>query len=188
MHIPVSLCRTAAVVLALSAVSAFGQSAAMMHKALTAETERLRGWASDKVLLDALKAQNARKVSLDEIKKIDEQWKAGKVRKDIITGACADRIRQLAHEKPYTVEIFVSDNQGALVCANRVTTDYWQGDEEKWLHAFNGGHGRVFIDRPRFDESANANLGMISIPMFDGDRTIGVISIGVITDKLPPAQ
>jgi hypothetical protein len=168
------------------ASSVFAQSAVLIQKALTAEGERLRSWAADKVLLDATRAQNGRKVSLAEIQKIDDEWKAGKVRKEIMAGACADRLRQLASEKSYYIEVFVTDNQGALVCANEVTSDYWQGDEPKWTRSFNDGQGRVFIDRPRFDESAKATLGTISVPMMDGDRTIGVVTIGVITDKLPP--
>ena len=47
------------------------------------------------------------------------------------------------------------------------------------------GRGAVFIDRPRFDESAKATLGFISLPMRDGATVVGVVTVGVIAEKLP---
>jgi len=176
------------VVLAFAAPLLFAQSAPMMHKMLVAESERLRPWAADKVLLDAVKAQNARNVPLAEIQKIDEEWKAGKVRKELTTGPCADRLRELAADHTQYVEVFVMDNQGALVCANSITSDYWQGDEPKWLQSYKEGRGAVFIDRPRYDESAKGTLAMISLPILVGENTVGVITVGVVMEKLPPAH
>lgn len=175
-------------VFAVATLTAFGQSAGTAHKALTAESQRLRPWAMDPLLLDAVKAQNRRRVAMAEIRKIDQQWQAGAIRKDVMSGQCADRLRQLAKLRNYYVEIFVTDNQGALVCANVVTSDYWQGDEAKWTKAFNNGRGAEFVDRIRYDESAKATLGGISLPMFDGKNAIGVLTVGVKTEKLPPAR
>jgi hypothetical protein len=167
------------------AANAPAQSAGQIHKRLTAEGERLRPWASDKMLVEAIKAQNARKVPLATIQQIDAEWRGGTVLKQITTSACANRLRELAKQQPYYVEVFVSDDQGALVCANSVTSDYWQGDEPKWIRSFNDGKGTLFIDRPRYDESAKATLAAISLPILDGEKTIGVITVGVITEKLP---
>ena len=76
------------------------------------------------------------------------------------------------------------DNQGAIVCATAKTTDYWQGDEAKWERAYNAGKGDVFIDRPKLDESADARIAQISVPVMDGDRAIGAITVGVVVEKL----
>ena len=170
------------------ATGAFAQSAMTIHKSLSAEAKRLEVWAQDKVLVEATKAQNATGMSIAAIQKIDEEWRAGKVRKQIATGPCADRLRQLVREHDYYVEAFVSDNRGALVCANELTSDYWQGDEMKWSRAFNDGRGAVFIDRPRFDESTRATLGVISLPIKDGNTVIGVVTVGVMAEKLPAAN
>lgn len=175
----------AAVAITLSAATASAQSAASTHKALTAEAQRLRTWTSDPLLITAVKTQNGRKTALAEIQRIDAEWRSGKLRGGVTTGECADHLRRLATEQPYYVEVFVSDNQGALVCSNVVTSDYWQGDEDKWTRAFAAGKGAVFIDRPRFDESAKTNLGGISLPIMDGSNAIGVLTVGVFTDKLP---
>jgi len=75
------------------------------------------------------------------------------------------------------------DAQGALVCATGATSDYWQGDEAKWIRAFDGGKGATFIDRPRRDDSAAENLAQISIPVMEKDHAIGVLTVGVRTAK-----
>ena len=178
------ICCGAIVMVACVSTSLFAQSAAI-HKSLTAESEKLKAWAADPVLVDAVKAENARNVPVAEIQKIDDAWKAGKVRRELIANLCADRLRQLAQQGAQYNEVFVTDNRGALVCANAITSDYWQGDETKWIKAFAGGKGAVFVDRPKYDESAKATLGSISLPILDGGKAIGVITVGVVvTEKL----
>ena len=168
----------------LLASSAVAQSAQSLQKRLDAEAAKLGAWGSDSVIVAAVKAQNAKRVSLATIKSLDEQWVAGKaatlVRQSTV-GTCADYLRKLASTStdPVYSEVFVMDNQGALVCANTRTTDYWQGDEAKWQRAFAEGKGSVFIDRPRYDDSSARNLAQISVPVVDGGRAIGVITVGV---------
>lgn len=167
--------------LALS-TTLFAQSAGTMQKQLDAEAQKLRAWGSDPVIVAAVKAQNAKKVSLDVIKQRDAQWIAGHAAdlvKQTTTGACSDHLRQLVAGNGAYGETFVMDDQGAIVCATVKTSDYWQGDEAKWEHAFNGGKGNVFIDRPRFDESAASRLAQISVPVMEKNVAIGAITIGV---------
>jgi hypothetical protein len=76
------------------------------------------------------------------------------------------------------------DDQGAIVCATERTTDYWQGDEAKWQRAYNDGKGDVFIDRPKLDESANTRIAQISVPVMDGEKAIGAVTVGVVVEKL----
>ena len=153
-----------------------------MQKQLDAEAAKLKAWGSDAAIVAAVKAQNAKHVSLAKIKQLDTQWtegKAGTLVKQTTSGACADHLRQLAASNAAYGEVFVMDDQGALVCANAKTTDYWQGDEAKWQRAFNGGAGAVFIDRPRYDDSASRNLAQISIPVMENGRAIGAITVGL---------
>lgn len=159
-----------------------GQSAQSTQKLLESEAAKLRSWGSDPIIVAAVKAQNAKKVPLATIQSLDKQWMAGKADaliKQTITGACADHLRQLAATNASYGEIFVMDDQGANVCANEKTSDYWQGDEAKWQRAFADGKGAVFIDRPRYDDSASRNLAQISVPVMDGGRAIGAITIGL---------
>jgi len=163
------------------------QSADALHKALTSEATKLKAWAADPALAGAVKAQNAKKAALAEVQRLDKAWidgKAADLVKQVTTGACADRLRKLSAENPAYGEAFLSDQQGAIVCASQATSDYWQGDEAKFTRAYDGGRGAVFIDRPRLDESAKANLAQISLPVMDGDKAIGVITVGIDTKKL----
>ena len=169
-------------VFALAGATAYAQSAGDVQKMLTAEGAKLRALGTDPAVVAAVKAQNANKRTLDAVKAIDAQWAAGKAEalvKQSTTGACADRLRQLIAGGNYS-ETFAMDAQGAIVCATAKTSDYWQGDEAKWEKAFNGGRGDVFIDRPKFDESANARIAQVSVPVMDGGKAIGAVTVGVI--------
>jgi hypothetical protein len=174
--------RSLPVLLALAlTTSAFAQSAEITQKHLDAEAQKLRAWGSDPVIIAAVKAQNAKHVPLDTIKQRDAEWAAGRAGdlvKQVTTGPCADHLRQLVAGNAAYGETFLMDDQGAIVCATVKTSDYWQGDEAKWERAFNAGKGNVFIDRPRFDDSASARLAQISAPVMDKDAAIGAITIG----------
>jgi hypothetical protein len=166
--------------------TAFAQSASALHGALTAEGKRLQVWGRDAVILDAVRRQNSVPATMDAIQRIDLQWVTGKhesLKKETTSNPCAERLRQLMIEGVHG-EAFVTDQRGAVVCAARVTSDYWQGDEPKFTNAFKDGRGAVFIDRPRYDESVKANVAHISVPVMDGVRAIGVLVVGVKADKM----
>ena len=169
----------AALLFVLTPVLSSAQSADVMQKSLTAEATKLAAWASEKAIVDAVKRQNAKAIPLAEIKRIDAEWIAGKADahvREATTGACADRLRALVASDAKYGETFVTDANGAIVCATQRTSDYWQGDETKWTKAFKEG---VFIDRPKLDESAKARLAQISLPVVENGKTIGVLTVGV---------
>jgi type II secretory pathway pseudopilin PulG len=163
------------------------QSADVMQKALNAEAAKLVSWAADKTLIDAVRKQNAKRVSLAEVQRIDGEWMAGRAEatvKDATIGPCADRLRALVASDARYGETFVTDANGAIVCATQRTSDYWQGDETKWTRAFNDGAVAVFIDRPKLDDSAKARLAQISLPIVENGQAIGVLTAGVNIDRL----
>jgi hypothetical protein len=172
----------------LVASMAFAQSADVMQKRLQSESVKLQAWTTDKVLVNAVVAQNAEHLAMAEIERRDKEWMAGHAEalvKQMLTGPCADRLRQLTATSPIYGETFVMDNQGALVCTNVKTSDYWQGDEAKWQKSFDGGKGAVFIDRPRMDESAKEHLAQISLPIHDAARhVVGAMTVGIKLEKM----
>lgn len=167
----------------LAAFGAFAQSADGIQKRLETEATKLQAWTSDKTIVNAVVAQNAQHLSMAEIERRDKEWVAGHAEaivKQSLTGPCADRVRQLASASPFYGESFVMDDQGALVCANVKTSDYWQGDEAKWQKSFNGGKGATFIDRPRMDDSTKEHLAQISLPIRDASgKVIGALTVGI---------
>lgn len=175
------------VFLAFSAGVAAAQSAGAVHQALTAEASRLVAYGSDPVIVEFVRTQNAKQVPIEEIERIDKEWIAGGAAAmvhAVTTGPCADYLRKTFSQQDHWAEVFLMDDRGALVCANGPTTDYWQGDEDKWIRSFNNGAGTTFIDRPRHDESSKLTMAQISIPVNQGGRTLGVLMVGVKVDKL----
>ncbi|OHD14785.1 MAG: hypothetical protein A2086_13885 [Spirochaetes bacterium GWD1_27_9] len=83
-------------------------------------------------------------------------------------------------------EIFGMDFQGCVVGESNKTSDYWQGDEDKFSKSFNNGMGAIFVDQVKFDESSQTYSVQISLPIVDTKtkKVIGAITIGINMDNL----
>jgi len=142
----------------------------------------------DPVIVAAVKAENSKQKTLVQIKEMDEKWKAhagiAEYMKAIMNSECGKHLHAIQNLAPYYAEIFVMDNQGANVAMTDKTSDYWQGDEAKFKKSFDGGSGSVFIDEVEFDDSAQAYLVQVSVPVKDGDKVIGAITFGLDVDKV----
>lgn len=134
------------------------------------------------MILDAIREQNRADASLEAIQKIDEEWKAGKSPlieelQNNKVGAFLKNI--IVQQSDVYTEAFVTDAKGANVAAYPATSDYWQGDEDKFIKAFAAGKGEVFIGAVEEDESTKQTAVQISVPMFYNKEAIGVLVIGV---------
>jgi len=143
----------------------------------------------DSVIVKAVKTENAKGKTLQEIQEMDKKWRAtpgiADFMQTLMESECGQYLRRLQQTTPYYAEIFVMDNQGANVCMTNKTSDYWQGDEAKFLQTFKGSTGEVHISDIEFDDSAQTNLVQVSVPVQDGDSTIGAMTIGIDIDKMP---
>jgi len=143
---------------------------------------------TDPVILAAVKAENAKDKTLDSIKSQDEKWKADAGIADymeaIMNSECGRHLRQIQDSTDFYAEIFVMDNQGANVAMTNKTSDYWQGDEAKFQKSFNGGVGAVFVDEVEFDESSQAYLVQVSVPVMEGGKAVGAITFGIDVDRV----
>ncbi len=148
----------------------------------------LQSWGVDEVLVAAVQAQNAQGLTLDAIKKRDKEWRAVEgldgAMKDMMNSPAAKRLSQYEQSAAYFFELFLMDNQGANVAMTNKTSDYWQGDEAKWQESFKNGQGAVHVGDVEFDESAQDYLVQISVPVMQGDKAIGAITVGVNLDEL----
>jgi hypothetical protein len=149
---------------------------------------KLAGLGSAPEIVSAVKAENAKGKSMAEIQTMDEKWKKtpGIVgyMQEMMDSDCAKFLRNVQDSAPYYAEIFVMDNQGANVAMTDKTSDYWQGDEAKFKKSFNGGQGAIFVDEVEFDDSAQAYLVQVSVPVRDGDKVIGAITFGIDVDQV----
>jgi hypothetical protein len=125
---------------------------------------------------------------LDQIKEMDGKWREHAGIADymqaMMDSACGKHLKKTQQSASYYAEIFVMDNQGANVAMTDKTSDYWQGDEAKFKKSFNGGNGAVFVDDVEFDDSAQAYLAQVSVPVMDGGKAIGAITFGIDVDKV----
>jgi len=168
----------------LSATSLAEQAPDSVKQLVPALTE----WGKNSILIDAVKQQNASGMTLADIQAKDKAWRAvtglDDSMKALMSNSAAKELLRLEASKPYFTEVFLMDNQGANVAMTNKTSDYWQGDEAKFTESFTGGKGAVHIGDVEFDESAQAYLVQISVPVMDGGAAIGAITIGVNLDEL----
>ncbi|MDK2897450.1 MAG: hypothetical protein PWP04_1570 [Candidatus Atribacteria bacterium] len=144
-------------------------------------------WGKGPIIVAAVKLQNEEGKTLEEIRELDERWIStpgiADFMKPFLENECAQHLSELGKSAPYFVETFVMDNQGALVATTNKTSDYWQGDEAKFIESYKAGKGEIYISPVEFDESTQAYLVQVSVPVTEEDTTIGVITIGIDVDQ-----
>jgi len=133
--------------------------------------------ASDPEVRKAVAAKNAEGETLAAIEAKDREWSSAPARRRAFTNSpCADRLRAMTRDDPLVVEVILMDERGANVCLTRETSDYWQGDEAKWEKTFVEGHD-PFVDEPAFDASSATYAVQLSVPVAQGARRIGALTI-----------
>lgn len=159
-------------------------SQAQLQEVIKDKIAGVKKMSSHSLIVKAVKEQNAKNVSLAEIKKIDTEWKASKDLTPFKTSLQKIPVgyylkRKVELNKSIYSEAFLTDNQGANVTAFPATSDYWQGDEAKWSKSFNGGDGKFYIGEVELDESSGSYATQISAPVISDGVTIGVLVIGI---------
>ena len=171
----------------VGATAAFAAEEAPASVLKLAKTELVK-LGTDAVIVSAVRAENAKAKSLEQIKELDAKWKAtpgiADYMKAMMQSECGQYLQGIQGSVGYYAELFVMDNQGGNVCMSDKTSDYWQGDEAKFKKSFNSGQGAVHIGKVKFDDSTQTYLVQVSVPVKDGDKVIGAITIGVDIDKI----
>jgi hypothetical protein len=144
----------------------------------------LRRIASDPSVVREVKRQNAKRVPLESIQKVDAEWSESPtlspLKRSMMGNVCARALyRHRDRLGRVLAELLIMDNQGALVGATRRTPDYWQGDEAKWLKSFNEGRGGELREKPFFDDSSQSYVVQVSLPVKDGARAIGALTVSI---------
>ena len=142
-----------------------------------------RTWGTHPAIVAAVKAQNARDIPMSEVHDLDDRWQMAFEKEAFmepyLDNPLADAMRDMEKEAGYVTEAFAMDNQGALVASTQRTSDYWQGDEDKFTESFRDGAGAVHISAVEFDESADSYLVQVSVPVMSDGKAIGAVTLGV---------
>lgn len=151
---------------------------------------QLRAIAQNPALVAAIMAQNAETAGFDaaQIDALDKQWRAevdasAKPLIDKVMGTEASAALLAAQNDSAGVftEIFATDAVGLNVAQSTVTSDYWQGDEDKFSKTFSVGADAVFLGEVEQDESTQTYQSQVSITVVDPatGSPIGSITAGV---------
>jgi hypothetical protein len=135
--------------------------------------------AADPDIKKAVAAKNAEGESRQTIEARDREWAANPaspLRKALTASPCANRLRERIKIDALVVEAILMDEKGANVCVSRETSDYWQGDEDKWQKPF--VEGKVaFVDEPAFDASSATYAIQLSVPVVEGTHRLGALTL-----------
>ncbi len=119
--------------------------------------------------------------SQSEIAARDQRWRKGDatVIDPVLGNALSNHLKAaLAGTWPKVAEIIVTGVRGCNIAVSPKTTDYWQGDEAKFLKTLGAENRDFFADTPEFDESAGTFLQQISKQMTHNGQPVGVITVG----------
>jgi hypothetical protein len=145
--------------------------------------------AANPVLVAAIVAQNTTSAGYDQAKldELDKQWRAevDAASKPLIDATLANEasvyLAKVQEESggKFT-EIFATDAKGLNVAQSTVTSDYWQGDEDKFTKSFGAGADAIFLGEVEQDESTQTFQSQVSVTVVDGTGApIGSITFGV---------
>ena len=171
-----------------SAVAAQTQPHVEAVKAYVAKT--VKTWLADSLLIDAITAQNVRHahITIADIDRLDAGFIERTDRK-LIDSTMNSPLATLLKSKKSAAggtifEIFVIDNKGLNVAQTDPTLDYMQGDEAKFQKTFLVGPDAVFIDEVAPDDGVNVSQAAMTIKDPATGKSIGVIVVSVVVDKL----
>lgn len=183
----------AAVAAAIAGAAAATDTATAVAR--LAETD-VKIWINHPTIVDAVRAQNDQTghLSAQAIAGLDRKWRTETISesKPMIQALMANALSSFLMQKKrnsqglYT-EIFVMDAKGLNAGLTDVTSDYWQGDEDKWLKTFPAGPDAMHIGPVMRDKSTNLLQSQLSLPIVDPatGAVIGAIAIGIDLAKLP---
>lgn len=178
----------AAGMLALSVSQALAQSPEPNIKALVtpAVLEDMHKLIDSEIVRISINAQNQQhqKLAQSAIDALDAQWRAEREKDDkpLIAATLSNPLsvylaRLQGRSLGLYAEIFVMDQNGLNVGQSSVTSDFWQGDEDKFQKTYNVAGDAVFIDVPEWDDEAKIWRGQVSFTVTQDKKSIGAVTV-----------
>lgn len=151
--------------------------------------EDMRKFIDTEIVQVSVEAQNARfdNLTQDKIDALDNQWKAEREAADkpLIAATLSSPLsvylaRIQGKSLGLYAEVFVMDKTGLNVGQSSVTSDFWQGDEDKYQKTFAVADDALFIDEPEWDDEAKIWRDQVSFTILSADKK----KIGAVTVEL----
>jgi len=160
------------------------------HDIVGSLTVLVQAWSSDPEIQARLRAGVTRLCAgadSAQNEECDKRWAAHSLpgMEAIQTNPCSNKLRQLDDGLNALAEIFVTDSAGYNVCMSRVTSDYFQADEEWWKAVKENRDRRD--DPVSYDESSGATSYNVAVAVLDPkaqDTFLGVLKAVFKTESL----
>lgn len=155
-----------------------------LARGLSADIERVVAELSaDPAFFAAIDASNLAHADFSEedLLVIDRAWRDGDaaVIDPILDHPLSRHLAGIVEKSDGKIaEIIIIDGSGANVAVHPKTTDFYQGDEEKWQLTFPEGEDAEFADDVEFDESTGVWQQQVSATLKGDTGAIGAITIG----------
>jgi len=186
-----------AALVAVALPSATWSAAPDMSHAARAEAyarEFLASIQADPQMIAALAAstEKHRRLDYEQSQGLDKQWRNERVYDRGGHGPLVDEVmggpfsawlkgRRDASVGGAVTDILVMDGLGWNAGQTDGTSDFYQGDEDRWQRTFAGGSALV----SSVEEGDGRKLVQVSLPIAEGDRNTGAVTIGLDLGKLP---
>ncbi|MEE4012004.1 hypothetical protein V1T76_08090 [Roseibium sp. FZY0029] len=150
--------------------------------------ETVTEWLSNPIVALSINAQNNLRGALSqaEIDALDKQWRQEREAADkpLISATLSAPLsiyllRVQAGSLGLYPEIFVMDANGLNVGQSGITSDYWQGDEDKFQKTFPNGPEAVFIDAAEWDDDSKIWRAQLNVTITDPEtkKAIGAATV-----------
>ncbi len=177
----------------LFGAGAFAQDQEYAEQVRKVAEGELQLWITDPVMIYAIKEQNVAHAGLTErkIKRLDRRWIAeggsGPMIGDLLDRQASVLLRDRRELSGGIItEIIVMDQYGLNVAISDPTSDYFQGDEAKYLETYLLGPGAVHVSDIEFDESTQQVQTQVSMTVVDPEtgEPIGAVTFGINLEVL----
>lgn len=160
--------------------SAWAQNGAQVIKDIV---PLVQSWSTNPQLVAAVRSHNASKLSIEQILSHEKTWStlstnAAQVQA-LMTNDAAEELKKLQQSRPFFTELILMDQQGALVAMTHRTSDYWQGDEEKFTETYPKGTQALHKSAPVYDASVGGYVVQVSVPVIDQAENIGALTVSI---------
>ena len=158
------------------AAAATADDTAQPYEIPTSLIADLKKVVQQEVALISLRSQNKRHstIAQADIDRLDKQWRAEReaglqplIAQLMGSPLSSYLIDVKARSLGLFVEIFVMDDRGLNVGQSSITSDYWQGDEDKYQKTFAIGPDAVHLGEVEFDDTYKIQKQQVSFPIVD---------------------
>lgn len=155
----------------------------------------IRNWSQSEEIVSAILDQNAAHAGIDQARIIalDDAWRSEigaastPTIDPVVSNGASDFLRaRVAASGGRITEVFIMDAHGLNVAASGLTSDMWQGDEEKFTQTYPNGADAVHFSEVELDESTQRYQAQISVTIVDPETgtPIGAMTVGVDAEAL----